>query len=86
MRILFAMGLIFHNKSAIHSFKLYTSCQKYIPIQIHGEGVSLFFGWAYHNESDSLAQCPTGLEMVPLPCFATRRPDFITNPGAQILS
>jgi len=25
-------------------FHTYTSCHKYVPIQIHGEGVSLFFG------------------------------------------
>ena len=43
-----------------------------------------FFEWTYHNEYASLSECPTGLVMVPLPDFATRRPNFITNPGAQI--
>jgi len=45
-----------------------------------------FLSWAYHNESASLVECPAGLVMVPLPNFATSRPYFITNPGAQILT
>ncbi len=43
-----------------------------------------FFVRTYHVEPASLVECPAGLVMVPQPNFAASRPNFITNPGAQV--
>jgi len=55
-------------------------------IRFDWKGSPYFFLWIYHNESASLAECPTGLVMFLRPDFTTKRHHFITNPVGTNLS